>query len=154
MGKNNRISKKQNNKDLTPITAIDWSKTNFSTIPINQRKYFERGVYAIISIEKSKLSLLKQKFPTLKHIKEIKEDWKKRDYLKKFAEKFDNSIFRVVDYSTNLDKLLAEYEELIKNESQLIVVDDNIFHKFKQIFFNVDIIKEGKVRDPNIKRLT
>ena len=135
------------------VTAIDWSKTEFSSIPSNQRKYFEREIYAIVSIEKSKLPLLRQKFPKLKHIKDLKRDTEKRDYLRKFAEKFDNSIFEVVDYSTNLDKLLAEYEELIKNRSQLVIIDDNIFYKFKQAFSDVAMIKERKVRDFDLKRL-
>jgi len=136
------------------ITAIDWSKTEFSSIPSSQRKYFEREIYAIVSIEKSKLPLLKQKFPKLKHIKEIKEDWKKRDYLKKFASKFDKSIFEFIDYTTNFDKLIITFEENLKNKTSLVIVDDNIYNKFVSIFGKGNIIKEGKVRESHLKRLT
>ena len=151
MGRDNQRVKDK--KILTLITAIDWSKTNFSTIPSNQRKYFEREIYAIVSIEKSKLPLLKQKFSKLKHIKEIKEDWKKRDYLKKFAEKFDKSIFEFVDYTTSFDKLIIEFDENLKDKTELVIVDDHIYNKFVSIFEEKNVLKEGKVRDPQLRRL-
>ncbi len=156
MKKNNnqRVQSGSNRRLPTLITVIDWSKTDFSTIfPKNRRKLFEREVFLIVSLKESNLSLLKQKYPNVKHVKRIKEDWKKRNYLKKFAEKFDSSIFEYVDYTLNFDKLVIEFNRKLKGKSKVVIVDDNIYEKFRRFFLDENIIKEGAVRDPDLIRL-
>ncbi|ALU12533.1 hypothetical protein EYM_04930 [Ignicoccus islandicus DSM 13165] len=142
---------------LDLVVAIDYTKSDPKVLKRKSKgKSVLRTVYGMVAVYSNDLKKLenlghsrekakKERLTALKKLPRTLEEMKKRGVQ-----------FYVVDYDTDLDRLVNRCKNLLER-SKVLLVDDHAYEfieeRFQQVTCIERIHREGGIRDPNYRRL-